>query len=81
VVPETNDSESLTFEPMGSQNVFLRLPAVLPAIYFDHELSVKRHKVDDIRPNMALPSKLEARQLLSPEISPQPLLRIGHVIS
>lgn len=81
VVPEAKHLKALLTEPLATLGILLSLSGMLSAVHLDHKSGFEADEVDDVGPDMTLPPKLETGHLPSPQISPQPLLCIGHVVS
>lgn len=72
VVPETQDSEFLTFQPVRTQSIRKLSVKMLPAIHLDDKPFLEANKIHDIAANGLLPPELVAGQASSSQISPQP---------
>ena len=62
-VPESQDCESLRFEPFRSNVVIFATACMTTAIKFDDQLPLETYEVDNVRADRSLAPKFAALQL------------------
>ena len=83
LIPKPNHPKPTRPEPLTTPRIIdhrIRLQMVRP-IQLHNQLVCKANKIDDIRPNRRLPTKLPPAQLLTPKKRPQPPLSIRRLIT
>jgi hypothetical protein len=63
IVPNSDDAESLSFEPGRAHAIMRRCDRVLAAIDFDDQLLLEADEIDDISTNRSLASEFQAIEL------------------
>ena len=77
VVPESDDPESLSLQPVRAPGIGRLLDRVLPAIQFDDESLLEAEEIHVIGSDGNLGSESMPVELLAPKPSPKVALRIG----
>lgn len=70
MIPESQDAESLAFQPSRPVCIRCDLFRVLASIYFDNQLLFETHKVNNIATQRLLPPKLLSPQLTQADMPP-----------
>ncbi len=76
VIPETQHSESLSFQPRVSCPVGLA-SLVLSAIHLDHQAGTETHKIYNVRPEGLLALEFPPRQPVRAQLCPKTALGVG----
>jgi hypothetical protein len=81
VVPETKNFDAAPLKPGVAPCVAICFACVLTSVNFDDQLRFQANKIQNVRADGELPSKLESVHLPHAQKPPQPALRVGHVLS
>jgi hypothetical protein len=77
MVPKPYDREAFRLKKSGSGLVFFDLNRVLPAVYFNHQLTVDAHKITNIWSDWVLPPELAAGDRSIAQQPPQAAFGVG----
>ena len=81
VVPESQDSIPLSFQPAFSDFVSTPMYGVLTAVQFHNDLPIKVYKIDNVGPDRMLSAELEVLDLLVPQPLPNRLFCFSRTVS
>jgi hypothetical protein len=80
VVPVSNDRHSFVREPACATVIgLLCLFGVLSAVDFDGQTQARTIKVERVRPDWVLPSKMKTVELIPAKCAPQSAFGVSHV--
>jgi len=71
IIPESDDSKSMGFEPRSPCSIFIGLLLMLTAIHFHHQSMPQAAEIDDVITDSMLTAELRAIESLGAEILPE----------